>query len=176
MAEDAELLRRYVDHRDEAAFTNLVGRHVNGVYSSALRRVGGDAHLAEDIVQQVFAALARKAGRLLDHGARAFRPSSTFRHAMKHRSVILLLLGLAGLASVTAWSSRVRAKKLHSEEVRLAAEGVELKRSIREASERRGLLATTGTRRPSPASANPPLQPRRRFRPLRRRRPLIGLK
>ena len=34
------------------------------VYSTAVRRVGGDKHVAEDIVQTVFADLARKARRL----------------------------------------------------------------------------------------------------------------
>jgi RNA polymerase sigma factor (sigma-70 family) len=42
----------------------LVQRHVNFVYACALRRVGGDVHLAEDVTQQVFTALARAAGRL----------------------------------------------------------------------------------------------------------------
>ena len=67
MSADAELLRRYAALRDEAAFAELVRRHVDGVYSSALRRVGRDVHLAEDVVQRVFVALARKAGSLVHH-------------------------------------------------------------------------------------------------------------
>jgi RNA polymerase sigma factor (sigma-70 family) len=66
MIEDAELLRRYCNERSEAAFTELVQRHVNLVYYAALRRVGGDAHLADDVTQSVFTALARKASSLTD--------------------------------------------------------------------------------------------------------------
>lgn len=64
MTEDIALLRRYAETRDEAAFSELVGLHLNGVYSVARRRVGGDAQLAEDVSQQVFLALARNAKRL----------------------------------------------------------------------------------------------------------------
>ena len=61
MPTDADLLRRYVHNRDERAFTEVVQRHLGLVYSVALRRVGGDAHLAEDVTQRVFSVLARKA-------------------------------------------------------------------------------------------------------------------
>lgn len=64
MTNDAELLRQYVEHGSEPAFTELVTRHVNLVYSAALRQVGGDSHLAQDVAQGAFLALARKAGSL----------------------------------------------------------------------------------------------------------------
>jgi RNA polymerase sigma factor (sigma-70 family) len=66
MTDDGQLLRRYVEERSETAFTELVRRHVNVVYFAALRRVGGDRHLADDVAQSVFADLARKAPTLLD--------------------------------------------------------------------------------------------------------------
>ncbi|MCX6951614.1 MAG: sigma-70 family RNA polymerase sigma factor [Verrucomicrobia bacterium] len=67
MNDDAELLRRHVDDRSEAAFAELVRRHLTLVYFAALRRTGGDRHLAEDVAQGVFTALARDAAALVQH-------------------------------------------------------------------------------------------------------------
>jgi RNA polymerase sigma factor (sigma-70 family) len=63
---DAQLLREYAERRAEAAFSELVRRHVDHVYSAALRMVR-DARLAEDVTQGVFLALSRSAGQLTDH-------------------------------------------------------------------------------------------------------------
>lgn len=63
-APDAVLLRRYAREHDEGAFRQLVERHIDLVHSLALRRLGGDAHAAADVTQQVFTALARGALRL----------------------------------------------------------------------------------------------------------------
>jgi len=67
MIDDATLLRRYAEDRSEAAFAEVVKRHLDLVYSAALRRTGGDTHRAADVVQQVFGALARDARRLSRH-------------------------------------------------------------------------------------------------------------
>ncbi len=67
MHEDAALLRRYAETRAEDAFAELVRRHVDAVYSAALRRVGNDTHLAEDVTQHVFVALARRAAIVARH-------------------------------------------------------------------------------------------------------------
>ena len=64
MKSDAELLKEYVEVRAEPAFAELVRRHIDLVYSAALRQVGGDAHLARDVAQTVFRDLARKAAAL----------------------------------------------------------------------------------------------------------------
>ena len=71
MMTDDQLLRRFVDEHSEAAFTELVQRHLPLVRATALRRVGGDAHAADDVTQQVFVALARKAAALRGHATLA---------------------------------------------------------------------------------------------------------
>jgi RNA polymerase sigma factor (sigma-70 family) len=71
MNDDVELLRIYADHRSEAEFAQLVNRHIGLVYATALRRVGGDTHLAEDVTQAVFTDLARKANSLRGHSSLA---------------------------------------------------------------------------------------------------------
>jgi RNA polymerase sigma factor (sigma-70 family) len=60
---DSELLAQYARHHSETAFTALVERYINLVYSTALRRVG-NPHAAEEITQAVFIILARKAASL----------------------------------------------------------------------------------------------------------------
>ena len=63
--DDLQLLREYAEHRTEQAFTDLVDRHIDFVYSTALRLVR-ESELAEDVTQMVFIRLARKAGSLRD--------------------------------------------------------------------------------------------------------------
>jgi RNA polymerase sigma factor (sigma-70 family) len=60
---DSQLLRAYVEHRSEPAFRELVRRHLDWVYSAAQRMVC-DSHLAQDVAQGVFIALAKNAGQL----------------------------------------------------------------------------------------------------------------
>ncbi len=67
MSTDSELLRQYVAGGSEAAFTELVRRYAALVYLAALRTVGGRGYLAEDVTQDVFILLARKAPRLIGH-------------------------------------------------------------------------------------------------------------
>ena len=62
-ANDLELLRQFTRDHAQDAFTELVKRHVNLVYSAALRQVRSP-QLAEEVAQSVFADLARDAGKL----------------------------------------------------------------------------------------------------------------
>jgi RNA polymerase sigma factor (sigma-70 family) len=71
MTNDSELLREYVQSASEAAFNELVRRHVNMVYSAALRATDGDTPLAEELTQLVFVELSRKATSLTRHPALA---------------------------------------------------------------------------------------------------------
>jgi RNA polymerase sigma factor (sigma-70 family) len=64
MTPDSELLRRFAKTNSEDAFAELVKRHVNLVYSAALRQVNGDGHLAKDVSQMVFTDLACQADSL----------------------------------------------------------------------------------------------------------------
>jgi uncharacterized protein (TIGR03435 family) len=60
---DMELVREYALSGSEEAFAALVTRHINLVYSTALRRLGNPHH-AEEICQAVFIILSKKAGNL----------------------------------------------------------------------------------------------------------------
>jgi len=62
---DAQLLQAYAERHSEPAFAELVRRHVDLVHSAALRMVG-DAHLAQDVSQATFVALAKNATQLTD--------------------------------------------------------------------------------------------------------------
>jgi RNA polymerase sigma factor (sigma-70 family) len=60
---DFELLQEYAVDGSDAAFSALVSRYANLVYSAALRQTG-DWHTAQDIAQAVFITLASKAAAL----------------------------------------------------------------------------------------------------------------
>ena len=61
--DDNVLLRQFAESESNEAFAGLVTRHINLVYSVALRQTG-NAHNAEEITQAVFIILAKKAAQL----------------------------------------------------------------------------------------------------------------
>ena len=76
---DKDLLRRFAASGAEEAFRALVGRYTELVFGTALRTVR-ERTAAEEVTQNVFIALARKA---------AFLPGDTCLGAWLHRSAVL---------------------------------------------------------------------------------------
>jgi len=63
MTSDLDLLKQFARENSQDAFAEVVRRHVNLVYSAALRQVRSP-QLAEEISQSVFSDLARNVGKL----------------------------------------------------------------------------------------------------------------
>ncbi len=85
MSDDSrQLLLRYSRDRSDAAFRELVARHAPLVHATALRRLNGDAAAAEDVTQEVFTLLARKASGLRDVILSGWLYRQTCRRAANH--------------------------------------------------------------------------------------------
>ena len=69
--DDSELLLRFAREGSGEAFGEVVRRHIDFVYQTALREVRGDAHSASDVTQGVFLQLARKARTVCSSTARS---------------------------------------------------------------------------------------------------------
>lgn len=88
MTSDLELLGRFAREKSQDAFTALVNRHVNLVYSAALRQVRAP-QAAEDVAQSVFADLARSADALVRGSDAASQKSLTpWLYAVTRRTAI----------------------------------------------------------------------------------------
>jgi RNA polymerase sigma factor (sigma-70 family) len=85
-ADDGQLLERFVRHRDEEAFAELVARHGPLVYGLC-RRLLGNAQDAEDVFQAAFFVLARKATTIRKRESLScFLHGVTYRLALKART------------------------------------------------------------------------------------------
>ena len=101
MVNDAELLRHYTERGSEDAFAELVRRHVRLVYTGALRRTGGDCHLAADVSQTVFINLARNAHSLRSHPALAGWLFTATRNAAINARIVEQRRGQRELEALT---------------------------------------------------------------------------
>ena len=96
-AADRDLLKRFAESKDEAAFDALVRRH-GAMVQAVARRVLGNAHDAEDVCQAAFLLLAKKAA------AGRWRPSvAQWLHQTAH---------LLALKARTAAARRARREGL----------------------------------------------------------------
>ena len=113
-ANDMDLVREFARNHSEAAFTELVRRHLNLVYSVARRCTGSDSD-AQDVTQAVFVILARKApglrartvltGWLYEttrHTAACLQRTNARRHAREQEAYMQSTLTAADTAG--AWS------------------------------------------------------------------------
>lgn len=63
-SDSKDTLREFVRSRSEEAFRKIVREHSPLVYGTALRKLGGNRAAAQDVTQEVFTLLARKANGL----------------------------------------------------------------------------------------------------------------
>jgi RNA polymerase sigma factor (sigma-70 family) len=79
-----QLLREFSQSRSELAFRGLVREHSPMVLATALRRLHGDHAAAQDVAQEVFTLLARKADQLESVVLGAWLYRQTCRRAADH--------------------------------------------------------------------------------------------
>jgi RNA polymerase sigma factor (sigma-70 family) len=68
---DVERISLYRAHRRPADLEPVIRRHLDWVHAAALRQVGADPHLAADVTQAAFLALATRPPRMKDDAALA---------------------------------------------------------------------------------------------------------
>jgi len=87
MTSDLDLLGQYAQKDLQDAFTEIVRRHVDLVYSAALRQVRSP-QLAEEVAQSVFADLARNAGKISGTGVPPASSLTPWLYSVTRRTAI----------------------------------------------------------------------------------------
>ena len=87
MTSDLDLLRQFARENSQGAFAEIVQRHLNLVYSAALRQVRSP-QLAEEVAQSAFADLARNAGKLSSTGVSPVGSLTPWLYAVTRRTAI----------------------------------------------------------------------------------------
>ena len=106
---DGELLARFFQGKEDAAFSTLVERHGPLVFG-VCRRILNDANDAEDAFQATFLVLVRKGATLRDPGRlSSWLYGITSTDTLTFVSVSFLLIGVALLA---CWLPARRASKI----------------------------------------------------------------
>ncbi len=82
---DPELLRRYRTERSEAAFATLVQRHIDLVYSAAVRQVSSP-DLAREVARLVFTELATNTHAVRGH---AYLPAWLYAAVCRHSTEVI---------------------------------------------------------------------------------------
>ena len=88
---DGDLMRDYARSRSDASFERLVERFGGLVFGTAMRKMGS-REMSEEVTQSVFAALARKAGKVKPdhlagwlHRATTLEAAKMLRSELRHR-------------------------------------------------------------------------------------------
>ena len=87
MTSDLDLLRQFARENSQGAFAEIVQRHLNLVYSAALRQVRSP-QLAEEVAQSAFADLSRNAGELSGTGVSPVGSLTPWLYAVTRRTAI----------------------------------------------------------------------------------------
>ncbi len=107
--DDASLLARYASTRDEEAFAELVRRYA-GLAFQVARRVTGNASDAEDVAQECFVELARRAASVRElpnwlHGVALRRAADGIRSAIARRRQEQVAAAQAAVIDQQPWDS-----------------------------------------------------------------------
>ena len=97
MTNDVALLEQYAQTRDAEAFAELVRRYAGAVYGTCLRTTG-DPYDTEDVAQECFMELARRAGSVTS----SVTPTASIAFELKATMCPHVRVNRTGLSGATA--------------------------------------------------------------------------